>query len=126
MYGDVFRNLFLVFTFISFFKSLCGRYTGHLFGEIIANEQCNFHLPLSLYSRLFILEQTKEHRFGVLLEISDKVNTKLNVFSYVILQCWLNILEHFVTILNYFEKHSVRVVLLEMSYFVHYLFKVEV
>ena len=31
----------------------------------------------------FIPEQIKDHRFGALLEISDKFSTTLNVFSYM-------------------------------------------
>ena len=34
----------------------------------------------------FISEQIAEHRFGDLLEVSDKFITKLNVFSDIILQ----------------------------------------
>ena len=39
-----------------------------------------------------------------LLEISDRFSSKLNVFSYMIFQCWLNILESFITMLYDFEK----------------------
>ena len=34
-----------------------------------------------------------QYRFGALLEIGDKFSSKLNVFSFMILQCWVNILE---------------------------------
>ena len=40
---------------------------------------------------VFISEQIIEHRLGALLEISDnlEISDKLNVFSYMILQCLL-------------------------------------
>ena len=55
---------------------------------------------------LYISEQITMDRFEALLETSDKFSIKLNVFSYMILQCWLNILEKFITILYDFEKDS--------------------
>ena len=46
-----------------------------------------FTVVLGLYLKhKFISEQSAEHRFGALLEISDKFITKFNVFSYIILQ----------------------------------------
>ena len=39
-----------------------------------------------VFETAFISEQIAENRFGVLLEISDKVITKFNVFSDMILQ----------------------------------------
>ena len=39
-----------------------------------------------VFERAFISEQIAENSFGALLEISDKLITKLNVFSYMILQ----------------------------------------
>ena len=63
---------------------------------------------------LYISEQITMYRFEALLEISDKLSIKLNVFSYMILQCWLNILKKFITILYDFEKHSGQVVSLEI------------
>ena len=39
-----------------------------------------------LFKAVFISEQIAENKFGALLEISDKLITKFNVFSYVILQ----------------------------------------
>ena len=60
---------------------------------IVFTENLNLQLPLAFYSStmfvfdtVFISEQIVEHRFGALLEISDKFITKLNVFSYMILQ----------------------------------------
>ena len=61
---------------------------------------------------VFISEQIAEWMFGALLEV---FSSKLNVFSYMILQCWINILESFVTILFGFEKHSAMVVLSEKA-----------
>ena len=52
---------------------------------------------------IFILEQITEYSFGVLLEISDK-RSKLNVFSSMVLQYRLNILENFKAILYDFES----------------------
>ena len=53
-------------------------------------------LPDILYSSIrfvletaFISELIGENRFGALLEISHKFITKVNVFSYMILQFWL-------------------------------------
>ena len=40
---------------------------------------------------VFISERIAENRFEALLEISDKFITKLNVFSYIILQFRLKI-----------------------------------
>ena len=67
---------------------------------------------------LYISEQITMYRFEALSEISDKLSIKLNVFSYMILQCCLNILEKFITILYDFEKHSGWVVSLERPYLV--------
>ena len=39
-----------------------------------------------VFETAFISEQIAENRFGALLEISDKLITKLYVFSYMILQ----------------------------------------
>ena len=39
-----------------------------------------------VFETVFISEQFAENRFGALLEISDRFITKLNVFSYMILQ----------------------------------------
>ena len=63
----------------------------------------------------FISEQITEHKFGALLEISDKFNPKSNVFSCMVLQCWHNILGGFITILYCLtlKKYSGVVVLLE-------------
>ena len=70
----------------------------------------NLWLRTLLYSNItfvigiiFILEQITEYRFGVLLEISDK-RSKLNVFSSIVLQNRLNILENFKAILYDFES----------------------
>ena len=54
---------------------------------------------------VFISEQIKEYRFGGLLEIRDKFSTNVYVLSFMILWCWLNILENF-TLMYDFEKHS--------------------
>ena len=42
--------------------------------------------------------------FGALSETSGKLSSKFNVFSYMILRCWLNIFESFIIILYDFEK----------------------
>ena len=85
----------------------------------------NLQLPLSFYSSLLfvteallISEQIIEWRFGALLEISNKFSSKLNAFSYMIFQCWFNILESFINILYDFEKHSGKVIFLERPQFV--------
>ena len=51
----------------------------------------SFLLPLAFFIKImfvieavFIPEQITEYRFGVLSEITDKFNTKLNVFNYMI------------------------------------------
>ena len=44
-----------------------------------------------VFETAFISEQIAENSFGALLEISDKLITKLNVFSYMILQFRLKI-----------------------------------
>ena len=62
---------------------------------------------------VFISKQIKEYRFKALLEISDKFSSKLNYFSYIILQCWFNILENNITVMYDFGKHSGRIVLFE-------------
>ena len=56
-------------------------------------ENLSLQLPLIFYSSIrflfkavFISEQIAENRFGALLEISDKLINKFNVFSHVILQ----------------------------------------
>ena len=36
---------------------------------------------------VFILKQIKEYRFKALLEIPDKFSSRLNDFSYTMLQC---------------------------------------
>ena len=38
------------------------------------------------FETVFISEQIAENRFGALLEISDRLITKFNAFSYMILQ----------------------------------------
>ena len=57
----------------------------------------NFQLPLSFKSSLlfvtetvFISEQITECWFGALLEINDTFSSKLNIFSFMIWQCWIN------------------------------------
>ena len=62
---------------------------------------------------VFISKQIKEYRFKALLEISDKFSSKLNYFSYIILQCWFNILENNITVMYDFRKHSGWIVLFE-------------
>ena len=44
-----------------------------------------------IFETAFISEQIAENRFEALLEISDKLITKFNVFSYMILQFRLKI-----------------------------------
>ena len=61
----------------------------------------------------FISKQIKEYRFKALLEISDKFSSKLNYSSYIILQCWFNILENNITVMYDFGKHSGWIVLFE-------------
>ena len=39
---------------------------------------------------VLISEQITQCRFGALLEINDTLSSKLSVFSYMILKCWLN------------------------------------
>ena len=60
---------------------------------IVFKEKLNLEPPLIFYGSIrFVLEtaliseQIAENRFGVLLEISDKLITKFNVFSFMILQ----------------------------------------
>ena len=59
---------------------------------------------------VFILEQITQHRLGASLEIRNKFNkfdSKSNVFSQMIFQCWFNIFERFfITKLYGLEKHS--------------------
>ena len=62
---------------------------------------------------VFISKQLKEYRFKALLEISDKFSSKLNYSSYIILQCWFNILENNITVMYDFGKHSGWIVLFE-------------
>ena len=62
---------------------------------------------------VFISEKITNDRFGALLETNKRFSTKLNVFSYRILQFSLNSLKNFITILYEFEKQSGKVVLLE-------------
>ena len=59
----------------------------------VFKEKLNLQPPLIFYGSIrfvletaFISEQIAESKFGVLLEISDKLITKFNVFSYMILQ----------------------------------------
>ena len=59
----------------------------------VFKENLNLQLPLVFYSSIrfvfetiYISEQIAENRFGALLEISDSLITKLNVFRYMILQ----------------------------------------
>ena len=59
----------------------------------VFKEKLNLQLPLIFYGSVrflfetaFISEQIAEKIFGALLEISDKLITKFNVFSYMILQ----------------------------------------
>ena len=82
-------------------------------------DNMNLYLPLSFYSSImfvtetvFISEQITQCKFKGLVEISDKLSRKLNVFSDMILQCWLNNLENVITTYG-FEKKSGWVVLLE-------------
>ena len=65
---------------------------------------------------LFISEQTAEYRFKALLEISGKFSARV---SYMILQCWLSILNKFTTILYNFEKRCGRVVLIKRASLCH-------
>ena len=63
----------------------------------------------NLHGRRVCLEKLGiwwNYGFGVLLEVSDKFKFKISVFSYIILQCWLNILEEFITMSYDFEKHN--------------------
>ena len=91
----------------------------------------NLQLTLSFYRNIkfsFIPKQISERKFRVLLEISDKFSSKLNAFSHIILQCWLNIFENFVTILYDSQKRSGLVVLLEGPWLIQakvYAFKEE-
>ena len=55
---------------------------------------------------VLISEQITEYMFGALTENNDKFSSKLNIFRYLILQCWHKILENFITIMHDFEKHS--------------------
>ena len=57
---------------------------------------------------MFVTETVKimKFRFGVLKKIGDKVSSKLNIFSSMVLQCWLNILENNIIIYYVTEKHS--------------------
>ena len=57
---------------------------------------------------IFISEQITECRFGALLEITDTFSSKLNVFSYMVLQCWLNILRSFITMVYDIENMMAR------------------
>ena len=41
---------------------------------------------MCVFETVFVSEQIAENKFGALLEISDKFITKLNAFSYKILQ----------------------------------------
>ena len=43
---------------------------------------------------VFISEQITQCKFKGLVEISDKLSSKLNVLSDMILQCWLKNLEN--------------------------------
>ena len=59
----------------------------------VSKENLNLQLPLIfctsirfVFQTVFISEKIAENRFRNLLEISDKLITKLNVFSYMILQ----------------------------------------
>ena len=59
----------------------------------VFKENLNLLLPLIfsgsirfVFETVFISENIAENSFGALLEISDKFITKLNVFSYMILQ----------------------------------------
>ena len=59
----------------------------------VIKENLKLYLPpifyssiISIFETVFISEQIAENRFGALLEISDKSTTKLNAFSYMILQ----------------------------------------
>ena len=59
-----------------------------------------------VFETVFISEQIAENRFAFLLQISDKFITKLNVFSYMILQ--FNSLENFRTMLYDFKNTLAR------------------
>ena len=63
---------------------------------------------------VLVSEKIAQYRFGSLLETRDKFGCKLNAFSYMILQCSLNILENFITILYAFGKHNGLVVLIKL------------
>ena len=52
-----------------------------------------YTILLFVIEPVFISEQIPEYRFKAVLEIIDKFKTKLNVFNYLILSCWFNILE---------------------------------
>ena len=59
----------------------------------VFKENLNLQLPLIFYSSIssvfdtvFISKQIVENRFRALFEISDKIVTKFNVFSYMVLQ----------------------------------------
>ena len=45
---------------------------------------------LFVIEAVFISEQIKKCRFEAFLEISDTCSSELNIFSYMIWQCWLN------------------------------------
>ena len=61
-------------------------------------------ITLFVIEAVFVSEQITECRFGAMFEISDKFSFKLNVFSYMILQCSLNILTSFKIIPYDFEN----------------------
>ena len=59
----------------------------------VFKENLNLQLPLIFYSSsrfvyetVFISRQIAMNKFGTLLEVSDKLITKFNIFSYTILQ----------------------------------------
>ena len=75
--------------------------------------------PLSFYcsvlfatEAVFIIEEVTKRIFGTLFEVREKFSSSLNVFSFLIVQWLLNILESFIAIKSDFEKHQGNVFLL--------------
>ena len=57
-----------------------------LFKENINLWQTLIFYSMLVFKTAFISEQNAGNRFGALLEISDKLNTKIKVFGYMILK----------------------------------------
>ena len=57
-----------------------------LFKENIDLWQTLIFCSMLVFKTAFISEQNAENSFGSLLEISDKLNTKIKVFGYMILK----------------------------------------